>query len=327
MSSEGTGFCLDAKRWAVVCSMPLFLLAMLGCQLRYTRFSAIYLDLDGTALDSSATVRGSTVAALREFQRAGGRVGVATGRTWEQAAGAVALLHPDLPVVLANGAVIVDPRTGREIVRHYMSAEVARRAVAFASQRDSVLGCVVHFERANVADRPVALADFVRGAGLTLAREPLGLVDTTTFGHVVKVLVVVMALPDAGGRPCGCVSAGTRTLADRVRDELAAAATPAIVVVSGSQTVEVVPFTKGAAVMQALRASGIRASDVIACGDSGNDMEMLRMVGLGAAMGNCRSGACEAALVRIGDNDSDAIAELVRRVALKARPQPSDAVP
>jgi len=33
-------------------------------------------------------------------------------------------------------------------------------------------------------------------------------------------------------------------------------------------------------------------------------------------MGNCRAGACEAALLRAGGNDTDAIADVIRKVVL-----------
>ena len=55
---------------------------------------------------------------------------------------------------------------------------------------------------------------------------------------------------------------------------------------------------------------------VVAFGDSGNDVELLKAVGLGVAMGNARAEAKKAAVVVIGPNDSDAIAEFIDRVVL-----------
>jgi hydroxymethylpyrimidine pyrophosphatase-like HAD family hydrolase len=221
--------------------------------------------------------------------------------------------------VLANGSEIIDLKTGRVLARRTLAAETARDVVTRVAGRDSVLGIIVHFERANVADRPAAgdLAEFASRASLRLAPSTTASIepgDTTGRGPILKLLVV-LAKPDTMRADCPCLPV-TSTLADRVRDEIARDRADARVVASGPQTVEVVPITKGEAVLTALRSVGIRPSDVIAFGDSGNDLEMLQSVGFGVAMGNCRSGACEAAIARIGAHDTDAIADLVRHVAL-----------
>ena len=48
----------------------------------------------------------------------------------------------------------------------------------------------------------------------------------------------------------------------------------------------------------------------------GNDLEMLSTLGPGFAMGNCRPAACDAAMARIDPNNTDAISDVVKKVAL-----------
>src|SRR5438045_766606 len=49
------------------------------------RFSGVYLDLDGTALDPSGRLLPQTIQCARAYQACGGRLGIATGRTLESA--------------------------------------------------------------------------------------------------------------------------------------------------------------------------------------------------------------------------------------------------
>lgn len=56
---------------------------------------------------------------------------------------------------------------------------------------------------------------------------------------------------------------------------------------------------------------GVSTQDFVAFGDSGNDLQMLRGVGLGIAMGNGTIEAQDAADIVIGDNNSAALGEKV----------------
>ncbi|MPM92399.1 5-amino-6-(5-phospho-D-ribitylamino)uracil phosphatase YitU [bioreactor metagenome] len=56
---------------------------------------------------------------------------------------------------------------------------------------------------------------------------------------------------------------------------------------------------------------GIELAQVCAVGDNGNDVEMLRIAGLGAAMGNAIDAAKQAADLVIGRNDEDGVAQFL----------------
>ena len=58
----------------------------------------------------------------------------------------------------------------------------------------------------------------------------------------------------------------------------------------------------------------IDINEVVAFGDSGNDIEMLKNAGLGIAMGNAWGAAKEVADVIIGTNDTNAIANKIREM-------------
>ena len=63
---------------------------------------------------------------------------------------------------------------------------------------------------------------------------------------------------------------------------------------------------------------GIPPERVVAVGDAHNDVPMLAGAGLAVAMGNAFRSAREAADRIIGDNNGDAIAELVEELFLRS---------
>lgn len=69
--------------------------------------------------------------------------------------------------------------------------------------------------------------------------------------------------------------------------------------------------SKGAALRHLCEHLGIGLHEVCAVGDNGNDVEMLRIAGLGAAMGNAIDAAKQAADLVIGRNDEDGVAQFL----------------
>ena len=61
---------------------------------------------------------------------------------------------------------------------------------------------------------------------------------------------------------------------------------------------------------------GLRKDQVMACGDSGNDLEMIRMAGLGVAMANAFPEVKAAADVITLDNNHDGVAAAIETLSL-----------
>ena len=73
---------------------------------------------------------------------------------------------------------------------------------------------------------------------------------------------------------------------------------------------------KGTGLMMLARRLGLRPDQVMACGDSGNDLEMIRRAGLGVAMGNSTRPVLEAADYVTLDNNHDGVAAAIEKFVL-----------
>ncbi|MBM4352911.1 MAG: HAD family phosphatase [Deltaproteobacteria bacterium] len=264
------------------------------------KFPAVYLDMDGTVLGPDHRVRPATVEALEEYRRCGGRVGIATGRSLVQVREYLADVRPNLPLVLFNGAAIFS-HDGSEVIESFLLApEIIRDVASAARTSPDVQGVVVQGLEVTLLDRDDEQVRRLMEKGSLPPDRIVESVDELAVANAVKVMLFVQA-----------------DRIDAVRDRIAArVAGRANTVVSSPLTIEILPFgvTKGDSVNRALGLVGIDASDAVRFGDSGNDVEMLAGPGPGFAMGNCRPEACKAALLTIGKNDSDAIADVIRKV-------------
>ncbi len=275
------------------------------------RFPVVYSDLDGTALDPANRVRPETLAALEAFRRCGGRFGIATGRSSEGAEATRAALRPDLPFIVMNGALTLTPDAKTALAVRPLSAEAVRRFLGAAQGLDGIEGIVVGFSHRMVQDRALPMLDGYFGEfdkrerkvcaapACDFSRESLPAEE-----QALKILVV-----------------STRAKAETVRSRLEVAlGGEALAYLASPEdaTIDIVPLrvNKGMAIAAALAPLGIAMADVLAFGDGDNDLEMLGQVGLGVAMGNGVPGAKAAALVIGGSHDTDAIARVLRRVAM-----------
>ena len=268
------------------------------------RVQAVVLDLDGTTLDSTGAVPAATTAAVQRFQACGGRVGVATGRVRAQADAAITALHADLPVVLFNGALVETP-DGRLLASWPMkAAAVARASQAFRGVSGAT-GVLVQSRTHTWGVLGTATeADLARSYRLPLEPQPWSARGSAAVQEPpLKLLAFARD------------SAAADTLERAVR---AALGRYAKVVRSGKGTVEALApgVSKAAAIRAGLATLAERPTRLITFGDSGNDAEMLREFSLGIAMGNCSGGAGDAAMGRIGTNNSGDLARVIGEMLL-----------
>ena len=76
---------------------------------------ALLTDLDGTLLTPEKTVSPEDAAAIAEFREKGGLFSIATGRGTQASQEFLALLKPDFPAVMYNGALLYDPSAQKTI--------------------------------------------------------------------------------------------------------------------------------------------------------------------------------------------------------------------
>lgn len=258
---------------------------------------AVYLDLDGTLLGPARELHPSTRATLHALVDRGVRVGLATGRMHASAAPYARAVRANAPLVLFNGAQVVDPDDGRVLLERRLGAQATRDALEIAR---------AHGAHVNLYDRERLVIERVTEVAEASMRkdgvraEAVGDLRSWGTGEVTKLLLIAK---DA------TLDAIEATLAPALRGR-------ASLVRPEPSYLEVLPAgtSKGAALVRVARVIDIPLARMVAFGDGPNDLEMVEVAGVGVAMGNAHATLKAAADEIIGDHASDTIAVALARL-------------
>jgi Cof subfamily protein (haloacid dehalogenase superfamily) len=257
-----------------------------------TSYRAVYFDVDGTLVDERRRFHPLTVAAIHELVRRGVRRALATGRAFASARPFVRAIAADAPLVLYNGAQVADPADGSVLVARPLPLAHARRALELAR---------VHRLHVNLYLDQLYVEHVGERAEASVLKD--GIPATA-----VKDLLAFLAED-----PTKLLLIGPAAACDAFKTELdadlAADPSPPTVVRSEPEYVEVLGcgVNKGAALRAACAAAGLDPAEVVAFGDSLNDLELLQAAGLGVAPAAAHPEVRRQADLVVGDNEGDGI--------------------
>ena len=267
----------------------------------------ICLDMDGTLLDDDhATVPPRNVAALRAAAARGAAVTIASGRAWSLLQGVNARLGVTRYAVLSNGAAVLDVETGQWIYCRPMEPAVRRAILALLLDWGLPLEVYCEGENYIQADR---------------AQQVIGSALSPEFAQVLR---------DCSHFPADLNAALDGKAVEKIhifhvppqrRQELldaVAAWGPLDVTSSFGENMELTApgVNKGTAVQALCAGLGVGPEQVMAFGDAGNDLELLRWAGWSFAMANADDEAKAAARYVTGSNTEAGVAMAVERYFL-----------
>lgn len=264
-------------------------------------YRLLVTDVDGTLVDSRQNVPEKNQRAIQRLVEAGKLFTLATGRN-ETAAGPYArLLGVNAPAILYNGGKVVDfgPPV-RTLMEFSLSPEAAVAAIRLAEQREVRVNLYVDNKIYVKAIDPVIREYMAKDRVPCLETGDLAAFAEGLRGRrgPTKLLIIgqeedLAALTEVIPVNCPGVSL--------VRSE--------------PNYLEVLPagVSKGAALEWLCRHLGIAVEQVVAIGDGPNDLEMIRLAGLGVAVENAHPSLKEAADYVAPSHEAGAVAEVIQR--------------
>jgi 5-amino-6-(5-phospho-D-ribitylamino)uracil phosphatase len=273
-------------------------------------FDALLLDLDGTLVTDDEEIRPRTLQALRQAASNGARVMVATGRSELATVPVLDVLGLESPAIVFNGAGLWCTRTRRLVEERVLSQRAIRRAVAIGQAHGFLT--VAMCAGVKYALRP--RGDMERLALRDMTGIEFAEVETLEHSRAIRMTLFSDRHADSGEF--------AREVEREIAQPLYLTHFPLNVLAhhreSRLQVVDLHPPCRGKA--EALRVLqewyGIEPERVVAVGDATNDISMFQAAGLSVCMGSGMAEAQAAAQRVIGDNNSDAIAELVEELFL-----------
>lgn len=267
------------------------------------RIPVIYIDMDGTLLDSHHKIRPATIKAFKRYKECGGKFGIATGRSASMAAAYIPQIEPNLPLAFFNGAAIATPDGKIYISSTELPEKVWRNTIDAANNlKIPIVGLNIETKSEKIIDKSTPeFVELIKKYDMINTRVD----PTLTPKNSEKPLRITIWLDPKNIEPV--VSAMKMAVGGEAT------------VVGTHTSVDIVPkgIDKAATIKEILMDTPYRMSeDVFTVGDSGNDVTMLTEAAYSFAMGNCTKPACEAARAIIGSHDTDAIAKMINKVAI-----------
>lgn len=258
-------------------------------------------DIDGTLLVPGQSISAKNIAAVKKMVAAGITVTIATGRMYRAGLPIAQELGVNVPIITYNGALIKS--AGGEVIHvEYLPADLIVEIVKFFERHDwylqSYSGDEVIYPFENEFSRQYETSQKVKGAAVGWA----GLCERTE--RVCKLL---------------SISSGAAATAERMAAVRAEFGGRIEITKSHPQFVEMMCLgvSKASAVKILAKKLNIDRAEVMAIGDSDNDLPMLQAAGKSIAMGNAVDAVKNSCDFVTGNCEDDGFAEAVAKYVLK----------
>lgn len=266
----------------------------------------VFSDIDGTLLNSKDRVIPRLREVISRATHAGVEVALATGRPHRW----IHMVLEQLPIrpvcVTSNGAVLYDSARDEVITSHLLAPEVIAHVFEVADRVFADRGGVaVAAERPGESSSDIAEEIFVVSPGYvnTWEEQGFGIASATEIASTPAVKAILrndsMMAAEMYGLLAPHIDPEVAHLTYSMDAGLLEVAAPGV--------------TKALGVADLARMHDVDQADTIAFGDMPNDIEMLRWVGRGVAMGNAAAPVKEVADEVTATNDEGGVADVLER--------------
>lgn len=268
----------------------------------------IALDLDGTTLNDDKHISEANKTALEEAVKKGVNVVIATGRAYSALPEDVFNVKGIQYVLTSNGAAITDLRQGKTIYENCLSPEAVETVIDILKSHDFMVEAFT----GGGAFIDKKIYDGMRNDQYGY-RHVQYVLETRTpvenlYGfmlehkeHIENINVVFEHQEDRTMMKdvLGSIPDATLTTAFDNNLELGGATT-----------------SKAGALLELGRLLGVTADEMMAVGDSPNDMAMMEIAGMPVAVGNAKPEVKAIAKYITASNKEDGVAQAVRKFVL-----------
>lgn len=267
------------------------------------------LDLDGTLLNSRKKISAYTRNVLYKAIDQGCVVLISTGRPLSAVSKEVLELKGMKYAVTVNGAKILNLESGETMLSKPVPFELATEVLNICCEYDCIPELITGDKIYTRAHCLTHLEDYYSNPSMIEY-----VLNTRTPVEDVKVMLAETK------QPIDKLRAVFRYPEERVEARKRLEAMLELVIANSSTVdleINVAGADKGKGLLWLGEQLGIGREEIMACGDSYNDYEMLKAVGFAVAMENAEDVVKEIADYVTDTNDNDGVAKAIERFVLK----------
>ncbi|MDO4870156.1 MAG: HAD family hydrolase [Bacillota bacterium] len=268
----------------------------------------IALDLDGTTLNNEGKLSPGNRQALQDAADKGVNIVIATGRPFCALPEEILAFEPVRYVLTSNGARITDLHENKAFYENCIAPNAVEAAVEMLEPLDYVLETFVdgvayiegwYYRQVNETRESFRSVDYI-----LKTRRPMD----DFYGFMLKnkdrLENINVNFEDISEKP------EMKVKLETLPDVTITSSFDHNLEIGGATT------SKAEALRQMSRILGVHPDEMMAVGDSPNDMAMLRVAGMPVAVGNAKPEVKEMAKYVAPSNHDDGVADAVRKFVL-----------
>jgi len=269
----------------------------------------IALDLDGTTLNSKGHLSIRNKVALETAAERGVNVVIATGRCYDALPDEILKVKGIQYAITSNGAQIRDLISGKAIYNNFIDSNAVEEAAKVLRVYDYMTEVFIagsaFIEKSiyeGVRDREIVFRhrDYVVNT-----RQPVEKVLDFMLSNKNKIENINIFFPTMEDKN------KMHPILQTIKNVTLTTSLDSNWEIGGSTT------SKASALDELSNILKVPKSEIMACGDSPNDGDMLREAGIAVAVGNAKPVIKEIATFISGTNDEDGVAMAVEKFVLK----------
>ena len=270
----------------------------------------IALDLDGTTLNNDRVISERNRKALQQASEMGVNIVIATGRPFSALPEDVFEIPAIRYVLTSNGASITDLKEDKTFYKNCLSPLAVEKSVELLRQHDYVVECFVkgiayidrpYFEEVKRTGSSIRNIDYI-----LKTRNPVDSIYDFMLEHRDEIENININFEDISEKPAmkeKLLTLPETTITSSFNHNLE---------IGGATT------SKAEALSQMGNLLGIRQVEMMAIGDSPNDMAMMLASGMPVAVGNAEEEVKAIAKYVAPSNHEDGVADAVEKFVLNA---------
>lgn len=262
----------------------------------------VAMDLDDTLLRDDYTISPRVLKAIQKAQAHGVIITIATGRMTISTRPYAEQLGVDVPIITYHGAMIQQVLSGEILFRCVISSMLAAEIVEYVAKR-GIYAQVYLKDRVVTSKLNEWSKVYAKIASVHIEEADLSVLLSEEPEGVEKILLIA-----------------EESVLDKLAPILKQCYGEKIhITKSKPNFLEITncSVNKGVALAILAEHLGIAQEEVMAIGDSFNDLEMIQYAGTGVAMGNARPEIKEQANIVTVSNEEDGVAEAIERYILR----------
>ena len=261
------------------------------------KYKLVVTDIDGTLTNGRRLISERTKQAVLRFHEMGGIFTLATGRIEDSTRDYYEELRLQTPVILYNGAKIVNLYHNQCLYEENLDDQHAKEALGVV--KDFPCNALVYFEGKAYVSKINSVIDEY------MIKDNISCIETGDLLSWLK------------GTPTKILIIGSSEDFLPIKEKLNLKCDTKPNMVNSEETyLEILPIgiSKGNALVKLSEMLNIPLEQTVAIGDNLNDLEMVARAGLGVAVENAHPGLKKVAKYVTKSNDQEGVAEILEKI-------------